>query len=287
MATSYSHKLGELIGDFFEDSIIQYLNPIVTQKGYYLDYKHPRPARNGKREVLGTDLEGNRHKLDIVIEKNGSETQMGKPIAFIEMAWRRYVKHSKAKVQEIAGAIMPLVRTYHQQAPFYAAVLSGEFTDNAINQLKSQGFYVLYFTYKEMTEIFATAGISILWEENSEESVMKKIATKIESLSKDKYKALQESFFTLQSTKLKELADELYKSISRVVSQVIVLPIHGASTSLLSISDAITYINNYSETSCNATILRYELKIRYNNGDEITMICSDKRNAIQFLNQYI
>lgn len=286
MATSYSHKLGELIGDFFEDSIIQYLNPIVSKKGYYLDYKHPRSARNGKREVLGTDSEGNTHKLDIVIEKGGSETQMGKPIAFIEMAWRRYVKHSKAKVQEIAGAIMPLVRTYHQQAPFYAAVLSGEFTDNAINQLKSQGFYVLYFTYEEMANIFATAGISILWEEDSNESVMKKIATKIESLSKPKYKALQKSFFTHQSTKLKELADELEKSISRVVTQVIVLPIHGAATSLQSISDAITYINNYQEASCSASLLRYELKIRYSNGDEITMICSDKRNAIQFLNQY-
>ena len=56
MATSPSHQLGEWIGDFFEVAIIQYLKPIVSQKGYYLDYKHPRPARGNRHEVIGTVL---------------------------------------------------------------------------------------------------------------------------------------------------------------------------------------------------------------------------------------
>lgn len=287
MAISYSHILGELIGNFFEDTIIQFLNPMISSKGCYLDYRHPRQTRDGKKEVLGTDLEGNAHKLDIVIEAGGDDNKIGKPIAFIEIAWRRYVKHSKAKVQEIAGAIMPLVRTYHQHAPFYAAILSGEFTDNAINQLKSQGFYVLYFTYKEMAAIFKTAGISIYWDEDSKESVMKGIAKKIKSLSKTEYESLQKSFFNLQAQKLQKLADELEKSISRVITQVVVLPIHGTTTSLQSINDAIRYISNYNETNCNASLIRYELKIKYSNGDEIMMTCSNKRNAIQFLNQYV
>ena len=98
MATSPSHQLGEWIGDFFERSIINYLQPIIIKKGFYLDYRHPRAAREYKKEVIGIDKEGNKHKLDIVIEKNGSENTFGIPKAYIEMAWRRYVKHSKNKV---------------------------------------------------------------------------------------------------------------------------------------------------------------------------------------------
>ena len=71
MAVSPSHQLGELIGSFFESAIIAYLQPIVQLKGYYLDYRHPRPARGYKREVLGVDSNGNTHKLDIVVEDGG------------------------------------------------------------------------------------------------------------------------------------------------------------------------------------------------------------------------
>lgn len=38
MAKSPAHRLGELLGDFFEESIIEYLKPRVEEKGYYLDY---------------------------------------------------------------------------------------------------------------------------------------------------------------------------------------------------------------------------------------------------------
>lgn len=82
MATSPSHQLGEAIGDFFEFAIIQYLRPIVSQKGYYLDYRHPRPARRNKREVIGIDYHGNKHKLDIVVEKRRVRNVCRRPQSF-------------------------------------------------------------------------------------------------------------------------------------------------------------------------------------------------------------
>lgn len=66
MAKSPAHRLGELLGDFFEESIIEYLKPRVEEKGYYLDYRHLRPARNNGREVIGTDENGNRQELSSV-----------------------------------------------------------------------------------------------------------------------------------------------------------------------------------------------------------------------------
>lgn len=285
MATSPSHQLGEWIGDFFEDSIIQYLRPIVTKKGFYLDYKHPRPAREYRKEVIGVDKEGNKHKLDIVIEENGSENRIGNPKAYIEMAWRRYVKHSKNKVQEIAGAIRPLVATNAKEMPFYAAVLAGEFTENSLVQLRSQGFYVVYFNYAEICSLFARHGISIRWEESTSESDLQKIVSVLYGLSDRKKEQIQATFFLVYKERLKALTDALIASLETSITHVTVVPIHGNVTLLNSVEDAISFIMSYDESSY-APIIRYEIIIRYSNGDEYIMKCINKTKAIQFLNQY-
>ena len=285
MATSPSHQLGEAIGDFFEFSIIQYLNPIISRKGYYLDYRHPRPARGNKREVIGVDYNGNKHKLDIVVEKGGSETKLGTPKAFIEMAWRRYVKHSKNKVQEIAGAILPLIETHAKDMPFYAAVLAGEFTDNSLVQLRSQGFYVLYFNYAEICSLFKTVGLSILWEENTSDSDLQDIVDSFRALDDAQIRRFLINFFETYSDRLKELADALCESLDTTIAEVVVVPVHGIAQTLDTIGGALKFIMDYDETT-SVPILRYEIIVRYNNGDEYTMKCSNKSKAIQFLNQY-
>ena len=285
MATSPSHQLGEFIGDFFEFSIIEYLRPIIIKKGYYLDYRHPRMARGNKKEVIGIDYNGNKHKLDIVIEEGGSEAAFGRYKAYIEMAWRRYVKHSKNKVQEIAGAILPLVETNAKENPFYAAVLAGEFTENALTQLRSQGFYVLYFNYDEICKIFDTIGLSIRWEEDTSEADIQKIATKFERLTSAQIKKLRANFFAMYKKQLDDLASALCNSLEATVSEVIVIPLHGTAKSLCDTDEAVKFILSYDQ-STHEPIYRYEIIVRYNNGDEYTMKCANKTKAIQFLNQY-
>lgn len=287
MADSPSHRLGELIGDFFEASIINYLKPIVTDKGYYLDFRHPRPARNNKREVIGIDSNGNKHKLDIVVEEGGSEQQFGRYKAFIEMAWRRYTKHSKNKVQEISGAIIPLVNTNEKEIPFYAAVLAGEFTQSSIVQLNSQGFFVIYINYENLCELFDDIGISIRWEESTSESELATMVTSLEAILGDphKYNVLQRKFNRMFAAPLKELSTALCKSLDTKITEIIVVPIHGSAYISSSVIDAVDYIMNYDENSL-APILRYEITIKYSNDVEYTMKCKDRRTAIQFLNQY-
>ncbi len=57
--------------------------------------------------------------MDFVLERDGSDTRTGTPIAFIETAWRRYTKHSRNKAQEIQGAILPLVTTHREAASYF------------------------------------------------------------------------------------------------------------------------------------------------------------------------
>lgn len=157
MAKSPAHRFGQIIGELLEHTLIRYCQSIAARYHMYLDYKHPRPARNYQNEVRWTDINGNTHKLDIVIEQGGSDLVTGDPRAFIEIAWRRYTKHSKNKAQEISAAIRPLVNRYREFSPFYGAVLAGEFTGNSLHQMTSEGFKLLYFPIEVIEAAFASS----------------------------------------------------------------------------------------------------------------------------------
>jgi hypothetical protein len=107
MATSPSHTLGEFIGSFFEDLMKKPISEFATTENLYFDSAGVRKARPGKK-VTWTDVHGSRHDLDFVLEQGGTDAVIGNPVAFIELAWRRYTKHSKNKVQEIEGAVNPI-----------------------------------------------------------------------------------------------------------------------------------------------------------------------------------
>ena len=103
------------------------LQKFCAERGFYLDRKGAREgARTGKK-LSWKDRYGNSHDLDFVIEKNGTRTRTGVPVAFIETAWRRYTKHSRNKIQkEIQGAVLPIAEGYKWDQPFLGAVSSGE-----------------------------------------------------------------------------------------------------------------------------------------------------------------
>lgn len=286
MAYSASHQIGEQIGDFFEEIIIRYLSPIIAEEdNYYLDYNHPRPARNYERILKGTDSDGNEHRLDIVIEHGGSEESLGNPKAYIETAWRRYTKHSKNKAQEIAGAILPLVKTNAENMPFYAAILAGEYTKNSIDQLVSQGFFVLHFTYEEIAAIYDTEGVSIRWNEQTQISELESLSSQLAHLDNSAKERMAELFIDRYAGKLNRLRIELKESLEITITEVRITPVHGKTKTLGNPKSAISYIVSYDEDSIQP-IMRYEISVRYSNGQEYTMRCRTKRQAIQFLTRY-
>lgn len=287
MAKSYAHMYGEIIGDFFEESLILYLRPTVEKLGYYLDYRHEREARNGQKEVRWADSGGNNHKLDIVVEENGSEKVLGTPRAFIEMAWRRYSKHSKNKVQEISGAILPLIEKFKKSAPFYSAVLSGEFTNNALEQLRSQGFTVCYIDLDKMEEVFSAFGFNVIWSENTPESFFKDMVVKYQKLSKEKRYKLYEKFVSVNKVELEQFKNALVWSLSRKLERVIIIPTHGLAFPFTTVEDACSFIKGYDENNTTVPVLYYEVKVVFNTQEEYSCKCKEKAKAIEFLNNYI
>lgn len=287
MAKSPSHRFGQIIGDLLEETMIQFIKPIAQKYDLYLDYKHPRKARDNKKEVIWLDIRGNKHKLDIVLEKNGSEEKMGQPIAFIEMAWRRYTKHSKNKAQEMQGAIIPLISKYNKNAPFFGAVIAGEFTAPSIRQLKSEGFKVVYFEYESIKNAFSLVGIDAHWDEATSEDELNQKVALYNTLNEHQRSAIINKLVKENQAELVVFVNSLEKALSRKVESISVFSLHGIETVLLTLEDAYKYIKSYDELNTNVPIIKYEIIIKYSNEDKIEASFRDKQTALAFLLEYI
>ena len=280
---SPSHRFGQIIGDILEETIIDYLRPVADHYSLYLDFCHPRSARNGRKDVRWDDINGNTHKLDIVMEKNGDESRQGEPRVFIEIAWCRYTKHSKNKAQEISGAIRPLIDKYNKFSPFFGAIVAGEFTQNSINQMKSEGFEVVYIPINVIVSAFNVAGIDAYWEENTPEHVIQEKVDAFAKLDKCETRRIMEKLVQLTHESFSRFMKKLCDSLERTIVSVRIVSIFGEENTFSNVPEACDFIVKYNEGSGKLDFLGFELYIRYSNGDKHDAKYADRSKAIAFL----
>ena len=287
MARSPSHKFGQDLGNLLEDIVLhEILKPrlqlFAKDKNYYLDWQRDRPARKGKK-VSWEDKYGNKHDLDFVLEIGGTDDRKGRPIAFIEVAWRRYTKHSKNKAQEIQGALLPIVERHHLSAPFYGVVLAGEFTQPAIDQLKNNGFSVLYIPYKNIIAAFKDIDFDIAFDEKTADSIFYDAIKKLNSLNILEKNTLIQSIVKICEDDTNEFMTNLQYTLERHISQVILIPLFGNRYEYDSIYAAIDKLNSLDISVASGSFTRFEIIVDYNNEDTIRATFSDKKSALSFL----
>lgn len=285
MAKSPSHKFGQIIGNLLEDIMFPFLDGFCHKiDGLYLDHRSKnRPARQGKKKVSWQDKYGNVHDLDFVIEKGGTDYKIGYPIAFIECAWRRYTKHSRNKAQEIQGALLPLAETYWELRPFMGVILAGVFTEGAIQQLKSQGFEVLYIPYQHIVEAFKEQEVNVKFDESTPDEEFARVVSYIE-----KHGEVLEQVKKYLTEKLYEEINHfmtiLEDRISRTVEQVIIVSLHGETFVFNNIQDALKFLNQHShKPKSNLPFKGYHIIIKFANGDKVEANFESKQRAEEFL----
>ena len=283
MAQSPAHRFGQLIGEVLEVAIRGPLEDLCRRHGLYLDSKHPRAARKGLNKVAWKDLQGNTHDLDYVIELGGTEESLGIPKAFIEIAWRRYTKHSRNKAQEIQGAIIPLAETHRESHPFLGVVLAGVFTAGSLTQLRSHGFQLVYFTYQSVIAAFANVGVDAAFDEETSDRELAKKVGRFEALSARKKQQIAESLRQQHASDLADFIAALEVSLYRRVVTVFVLPLHGQTYEMSDAHSAIVFLQAHDQSDVRPEFTRYEIIVRYNNGDEIKGQFQSKTTAIEFL----
>ncbi len=294
MAESLAHRWGQIIGDGFEMFVRNILADVAKQHGLYLDFKRPRATRRGQGKVTWQDGYGNKHDLDYVLERGGTEETLGVPAGFIESAWRRYTKHSKNKVQEIEAAVMPVALTFSRHQPFLGAVLAGEFTRKALHQLESKGFAVLQVPYESILRAFKELGIDASSEDGvggtTGEQFREKI-TKWESLPQPQAThGLLAKLHALHQREIADFKQRLDAAITRRVNSVRLTVLRGHSVECSDIESAIAYLieeeRSYQLREAGEQREAFEVQVRFNNGAKIDATFPKRAEAMAFLRSF-
>lgn len=275
-----------MIGDVLEIAIETILRDFAAEYSLYLDKRGPRPARKGNK-VSWTDSHGNKHDLDFVLERGGTEYEQGTPVAFIEAAWRRYTKHSRNKAQEIQGAIIPLFEKHRRYHPFIGAILAGVFTADARNQLKSLGFSVAYFPYDTVLSAFGTVNIDASSDESTPDNDFVEKFQQWDALCPSDKAKVGNELVKLNACEVNAFIEALRRVTMRTVKSVRILPLHGSIVEWANVVDAISFIRGYKEDGAATALARYEVQVVYINGDKISGEFAAKNAAIEFLKSYI
>lgn len=286
MAGSNAHRWGQIIGNVFQSSVRSLLEEVAQRHGLFLDTQGPRPARRGLK-VRWRDQFGNAHDLDYVLERGGSDATQGVPAAFIETAWRRYSKHAKNKAQEIEGALAPLQQTYRHLHPFLGATLAGDFTQSSLDQLRSRGFFVLHFPLRPIFDAFALFGVDAAsTEQTSEDEFADKINMWFR-LRDEQRGLVERQLLMTQTDSVARFRDALDRSLSRAVNDVAVTVWRGQVHRVGSIVEAVLFLLSdlSSEDRAHLTT-RYEVEVRYSNGDTINATFQQQEDAISFLRSF-
>ena len=226
---------------------------------------------------------GNEHDLDYVLEKDGTDKIIGRPVAFIEVAWRRYTKHSRNKAQEIQGAILPLAEKYRWSSPFLGAILAGVFTEGSLDQLKSLGFQVLYFPYETLVSAFSSEGIDVRFDEATSDRDFQRSIKEIESALPMRMMRIKKYILCTNGERVDKFIASLNDRIDRMVDRVVVIPVYGDATEFCTICDAVRFLDQYQVHEAPSHFRKYEVVIDFSNGDRVEGSFQGKEQVREFL----
>lgn len=282
MAESPAHRLGQILGEILELGVEDLLTGFAERHGLYLDKKGSRPARGGSK-VRWIDVYGNYHDLDYVLEKGGDHLRIGTPVAFIESAWRSYTKHSRAKAQEIQGAVLPVVDHHRMVSPFTGVVLGGVFTTGALKQLESLGFTILYFPQAIVTRVFAQQGLDISFREDTPLVDLASKVAALEKLDAAERRRIVGLLFAHEAVSVAAFLSALEGTVLRQVDSVTILPLHGSTAERFSIAEAVGFVNGYQVTEQPHPFRRMEVIVKFSNGNRVEGTFADRESAVRFL----
>jgi hypothetical protein len=172
---SAGHRLGQLIGDWWEEAVaLPLLEEVAEQLKLHLDCRFKkRTCRGGK--IVWRDADGNDVDYDFVLELDGSQGTKGVPVGFIETFWRRGARHSKDKARDDSGKLLPMRNTY-PTARFLGILGLGDFTAPAKEFLSNQKIGLFHAPKDKAIQAFGQHGLDIDYADSMSEAKKSKLA---------------------------------------------------------------------------------------------------------------
>lgn len=160
------------------------------------------------------------------------------------------------------------------------------FTEGALAQLRSLGFTGLYFPYETVISVFRKYGIDVRFDEGTPDADLKRKVRAYDSLSALRKRRLARALLQANAVGVATFTTSLNAVVSRQIERIIILPLHGTAREWDTIEDAISFIENYDEGASINIFARYEIEVRYNNGNRVDGTFGDKESAVEFLRIY-
>lgn len=178
---SAGHKLGQLVGDWFEEYfVLPLLQRVAVKLKLYLDCRFCTRKARERDKVIWKDVEGNEVDYDFVMELDGSDDKLGIPVGFFECFWRRGKRHSKDKARDDTGKLLPM-RDVHPTARFLGIVASGDFTAPARTLVQNRQIDLFYVPKAKIVSAFEINGLQIDYPDTLPEPEKAKLADACEA----------------------------------------------------------------------------------------------------------
>ncbi len=181
---------------------------------------------------------------------------------------------------------MPIVDAYKNSVPRKAAVLGGVFTGDSLLQMERHGFKIAYVDLPAIISAFQCVSIDANYGEATTDEAAQKKVDAWEKLPNSSKARVVSAVTAIIAPKMQELKEELVTVIGRRIETVRVLPLHSSAVDRPSVEAAIKFIHSYGQAQGDHPVARYEVQIRYSNGDKLDGQFKDKSEAVNFLETF-
>jgi hypothetical protein len=284
---SAGHKLGQLVGDWFEEYfVLPLLDKVVDRLQLYLDSRfRKRPIRGEK--IVWRDEDGNEVDYDFVMELAGDNDRIGIPVAFIESFWRRGARHSKDKARDDSDKLIPMRQAY-PTARFLGVIASGDFTLPARELVQSRNIDLFYIPKSKVIAAFQQIGLQMDYPDRAPEKEKARLAAAFErGLTKEaKREGARRLINLIGSPVVKGYMDRVRASL-RALPQEIRIKARKESTPVTfeTVSDATTFVN-HAEFDFSDPSEAFVYEITFSDGMEFERVV-ESINAVRDLHDKI
>lgn len=266
---SSGHKLGQLIGDWYEEYfVLPLLQGVGKSLNLFVDSRFiNRNVR--ERKILWDDLDGNSVDYDYVLEIAGTNDKLGIPVGFIECFWRRGARHSKDKARDDSGKLMPMRETY-PTARFLGIVSAGDFTKPARDLVRTREIDLFYVPKEKIVNAFHSCGLTMDYPDKLSEDEKAKIVEKFEKhFTVSKKKAVKKALIELVGqTTIESYVDRVRATLSALPQEIRLILRHDSMPIAFESVTAATEFLKSPNFNMTSPIESYLYQVTYSDGSE-------------------
>jgi len=149
--------------------------------------------------------------------------------------------------------------------------------------MQSAGFTVLHCPHETIVRAFESAGINISLEDKTGEADIERRIEAFVSLSPDQKARIRQQIISLNHEAFASFFDALRDNLGRRVKEILVRPVFGLDNTFSSVEEAISFISIHDEGIPRGNFVRYEIQVRFSNGDRIEADLGARDRTIEFL----